>query len=57
MRMSGKSLALPSETINLQLPKQMVSALCLKYVIAYGQNSEFCQRPVKDLHDRPVSRK
>ena len=38
VRISGKPLASSSEMISLQLPKQMVSALWLKYVIASGQN-------------------
>ena len=38
VRISGKSLASSSEMISFQLPKQMVSALWLKYVIASGQN-------------------
>ena len=38
VRISGKSLTSSSEMISLQLPKQMVSALWLKYVIASGQN-------------------
>ena len=43
VRISGKSLASSSEMISFQLPKQMVSALWLKYVIASGQNIAYAR--------------